>query len=134
MMANLSERIPFLSACLEEKLTPRSMSFRLPGKFNYCSGLKCFTVSKMIRQEIDSLRRSLALLEDSTAIRFACLRSMVTDPALRARICSLVKDSSSAGRSRARFRSENRLRKKLLRPFSEESEVPADVAVKPVTN
>ena len=104
-----SERKRFLLRCVRQKLAPRSLWFRLPGRFEKNRNLKWKMTREMLRMEVSSLSRSLTNLCASRDLRLECVRRMVGPSELWARLLEHLRNCSLLNGERAREDSSQRL-------------------------
>ena len=83
--------------------------FPVPYIFDYLdgltgggSGLKWFTTSRMIRQEIVKLKKSFRLVDDLKSVRYSCLMDIVADSDLKTKIFSLIQCTIKSSRDRSK--------------------------------
>lgn len=76
---NLVHKRKFLHECINSKMVPRSLWFKLPGKFNYDIKLYWTISKRLIRKEIGNITNELNTLKENITLRKSCLRDIISD-------------------------------------------------------
>ena len=109
--AGASKRKAFLLECAREGLTPRSLWFHLPGRFDSDFKLKWRVTLGMMRREISFLSGQIRSLMSDRDMRLECLRRIVEPPDLLSRVMEYIEVCSQ----RSSEREEEMLRRRLAR-------------------
>ena len=86
-------RLRFLRECRRGKLAPRSLQFKLPGRFENCNDLKWKIQRELISRTIGRIVKELDSLVDECSLRWRCLQHMVSDGLVLYRMTRHVESS-----------------------------------------
>ena len=89
----IKNRIKFLHQCIEDKLLPRSLWFRLPGRHNFDIKMKAYIGKRLLHKEIGRLTQSLHVTRTNIECRHRCFQSIVTDHILYGKLLEYLNNS-----------------------------------------
>ena len=99
------ETVNFLRLCVSDKMLPRSLWFRLPGRFNNDEKLKWQTGAKMLHREISRHMQELRQLEWKRDMRLECLQDLIPCNDIRSRVPLFTEECArrAEGREKSSF-------------------------------
>lgn len=127
------QKLSFLSDCLEEKLSPRSLWFKLPGRFDFNVGLKWLVTKKMIHLELRAIKELKQKTTVDVRLRYVVIANLIGDLGLRARVFDFIEKSIEAYKIKSLEISFGRLQR-LRKLYGKDSEKMERFEIDPVVN
>ena len=103
----------FLLRCLTERLTPRSLTFRLPGKHDSDRKMKWKTTASMLRKEVIELSGETRAVGSMKDRRMECLEDMVSSAELQRQMKKFLEECERRSQQRETEHFEKRRRRLL---------------------